>query len=882
MATREEVREALTAELKTKSICRFCLTQGVGDLTNIYAKDAPIKSLLPLPVEIMAVASIEVFLNDGMPASVCLKCRLTFDYCYRFKQMCKKAESLLNQVPLLGEWPSPLVKPVIPSELLPKEIVTQKPSKNEFQKNASPTTNIKEQKPSKSPSQQNTGVAVVTKTIGSTKQTTSSVQTPRKILNSNPAPLPEPPIPTRTRKTKNEEAISFLTKIENNKEISFDDLQRLIDSEDAEQVSQEFEVTEINPTSSNKNKPKLLNKSSKRILNKEAEVNLEPRLKQPFVKQDEDGNVSIVTEILDPNEPYENEPDPIKDAEPVKTNVFPCPYCDRTFPLLQLRDMHLVNHTRDRQFPCKECDRSFFSKYDLQKHEVIHTGERKYKCTVCARGFTRPGLLYRHEKIHTDIPKFLCVFCEKTFLSKDDMEKHAERHRKNRPFKCKSCDKAFAFKQGLERHEVVHSTEQPYPCQYCDKSFCTPSKLARHLVAHAGKRPFPCKFCPKSYLLSHHLTRHLRTHKESVVMYSCNECEQVYNTCNELVLHSAEHARETLICPLCQQSFEDVETVTAHIKEHANDVSFPCEFCDLIFLTYNEQSYHVKSAHASDLVAYNEDEKNATVTPKRNSDEEMEETIEEFLYEEENDGDNQSQVTQEVEDNANHDNQSQLIREVEDITNQEEFDYTKDKRFESEGKYEEYLKIETLTSADDGMVVKEFSDANKDQQPVLKKSKLDTGTKVLKTVKDEQTDVRRKTPKETTENISESPIQKSPKAVAASTKKAIVTRGRPTNASKLLKMGKSNDNNKSSPTNSDKNTKTSPKVKQSPSGSSQSVSKVINSNTTSSVLAKEGQGKKIVKMQKIVVTKAEAAAMAKDGRIKIKDGNLILTSKPAK
>lgn len=60
MATSEVQREALTAELKTKAICRFCLTQGVDDLTNIYAKDAPVKSLLPLSVEIMAVASIEV------------------------------------------------------------------------------------------------------------------------------------------------------------------------------------------------------------------------------------------------------------------------------------------------------------------------------------------------------------------------------------------------------------------------------------------------------------------------------------------------------------------------------------------------------------------------------------------------------------------------------------------------------------------------------------------------------------------------------------------------------------------------------------------------------------------------------------------------------
>lgn len=364
---------------------------------------------------------------------------------------------MLTQVPLLGEWPDPLKKPIIPSALLPNPTTPYKDDHVIAQQVYTSPLASKERQ-SKLKYNPNAGGS---KTINA--KTSTSVSTPRKILNSNPADLPEPPMPTRLKKENRDEAFSFLTKVENNEETSLYDVQRLIAYEELEFTSNDVALKEITLTTPDtstanvtKKKPKVLNKSSIRILNKEADICVEPRLKHPQLKQDEDGNVSIVTEILDPNEPYETEPDPIKNVAPVETNVFPCPHCDRTFALLQLRDMHVVNHTRERHFPCSECKRSFFSKYDLQKHVVIHTGERKYRCTVCDRGFTSSAPLHRHEKIHTDIPKFLCVFCEKTFLSKDDMERHTQRHRRNRPFQCKVCSKAFVFKQGLERHEVCN------------------------------------------------------------------------------------------------------------------------------------------------------------------------------------------------------------------------------------------------------------------------------------------------------------------------------------------------------------------------------------------------------------------------------------------
>lgn len=353
--------------------------------------------------------------------------------------------------------------------------------------------------------------------------------------------------------------------------------------------------------------PKILNKSTVKILNKQAPGKpIEPILRPPIIKTNEDGKIEIVSEIM---ESEENELDPIKNATPVETHVFPCPYCERSFPLRQLLDIHAANHVRDRKFQCEVCAKGFFSKYDLGKHILIHTGERPFKCVVCNKAFSRSTLLRRHEKVHSDQPKFLCAFCERPFLSKEEWEKHTKNHQKKRPFECDVCNKSFAFKQGLERHEVVHSADQPFKCEHCDQAFSTQGKLARHLTAHAGERPYPCRLCDKSYLLSHHLTRHMRSHKAGEPMsHKCGECGVAFAKRDELIFHMAIHSTDTLSCPLCKEIFDTVDDITSHIKLHTEGEQFACEYCDSIFLTEKEMHDHCDTDHLEEVEFYDMEE----------------------------------------------------------------------------------------------------------------------------------------------------------------------------------------------------------------------------------------------------------------------------------
>lgn len=110
--------EQLAEELKTKRICRFCLSQEepLTDILSNISSEATSskisKTSTPLTLQIMACVSIEVYKDDGMPCTICDNCRHLMDHSYRFKQICKKADTLLKTYPLTGVWPEKLQVPV--------------------------------------------------------------------------------------------------------------------------------------------------------------------------------------------------------------------------------------------------------------------------------------------------------------------------------------------------------------------------------------------------------------------------------------------------------------------------------------------------------------------------------------------------------------------------------------------------------------------------------------------------------------------------------------------------------------------------------------------------------------------------------------------------
>lgn len=306
--------------------------------------------------------------------------------------------------------------------------------------------------------------------------------------------------------------------------------------------------------------------------------------------QDDDDDVEETEENSD------EKINPILKVDQIPTDVFPCTQCQRSFPLKQLLDLHMINHDRERSYECELCTRKFFTKYDLSKHLQTHSNHKPFTCVVCNKQFSRETLLHRHEKIHTDTPKYLCTTCDRTYLTKDDLDAHVETHKKKRPYTCNICDKGFVFKQGLQRHIASHSEDKPHKCDYCEASFSSAIKLRRHVTSHAGLRPYPCKVCARTFLLSHHLSRHMRSHysakSQPIGQHKCDVCSMAFRRKDSLINHSAIHSMCNLRCVICNTAFDTAKEVKEHITTHLSGLPYPCEKCDYSFETQDQLEAH--------------------------------------------------------------------------------------------------------------------------------------------------------------------------------------------------------------------------------------------------------------------------------------------------
>lgn len=511
----------------------------------------------------------------------------------------------------------------------------------------------------------------------------------------------------------------------------------------------------------------------------------------------------------------------LKPSKQIIAHVYPCTECERSFPLQQLLDIHMRQHTRERKFTCGVCNKKFFTKNDLTKHVLIHTGEKPYACVACDKTFSRINLLHRHEKTHITAPKYLCTHCDKTYLNAEDLEMHAETHKKKRPFKCTQCPKSFAFKQGLDRHEAAHYTENPHKCNYCDESFTTPGKLARHIQSHAGARPYPCKLCHRTFLLSHHLTRHLRLHYRHKVSddeggeHKCDYCSMSFRRKDSLIHHTAIHSMVNLKCVICNKEFSDVRYVKEHVNTHLSGLQYPCDKCDYSFETQDELDQHDLKHALQEVRELEEDE-----------------YIPRDLEQQNNDNDNESDMVEE-----------RLDPDFDTTPLEDEFTLRRSTRNKKVKNYVDFLKDELPDSDDESNETEDIYEPPKLQigmiPPVIRSETI----KTYKGVKDKQN----KSPLIQKEQESVVPDESPSKVQPTPTKPADTSISIPKSITKITTL------------------------------ENLGISKqTLESLTKESGIVEMKVGQKIVRVQPLKMTKSVYQAMAKNGQLERKGSKVVV------
>lgn len=257
----------------------------------------------------------------------------------------------------------------------------------------------------------------------------------------------------------------------------------------------------------------------------------------------------------------------------------------------------------EKSFKCPECNKSFPSKKMLDLHRNIHFRESSHECQVCSENFHSKDEYLEHMETHKEDEDEEEDEKSKTYSPPTHVSSGYGKRRK-RQYCCSVCSKSFVFRQGLERHMMVHNQEKPHKCNFCEASFSSAIKLTRHVTSHAGLRPYPCKICKRTFLMSHHLTRHMRSHYAAITnnvqnigQYKCDSCSMSFRRKDSLINHSAIHSMVNLKCVICQTEFNSANEVKEHITTHLASLPYPCEKCDYSFETKDQlEDHQVKHA----------------------------------------------------------------------------------------------------------------------------------------------------------------------------------------------------------------------------------------------------------------------------------------------
>ncbi|KAG2461811.1 ZN335 protein, partial [Polypterus senegalus] len=211
------------------------------------------------------------------------------------------------------------------------------------------------------------------------------------------------------------------------------------------------------------------------------------------------------------------------------TKPYKCEECDYTSVYKKDVIRHSAVHNKDKkkktemlpkltQYPCPVCDRVYPMQKRLTQHMKTHSTEKPHMCDKeTAAGLERRVLGPR--ALSSPCPASHCVLAllAPPAVCRQPVARHASATDADpdRPslwktrYKCEFCDYMCDNKKLLLNHQLSHTTDKPFRCEYCKYSTTKEDFLVSHMaIKHTGEKPFSCDFC-------HFMTKHkknLRLH----------------------------------------------------------------------------------------------------------------------------------------------------------------------------------------------------------------------------------------------------------------------------------------------------------------------------------------------------------------------------------
>ncbi|XP_064888109.1 zinc finger protein 335 isoform X1 [Columba livia] len=141
---------------------------------------------------------------------------------------------------------------------------------------------------------------------------------------------------------------------------------------------------------------------------------------------------------------------------PPKLNSFPCPVCNRIYPMQKRLTQHMKTHSTEKPHMCDKCGKSFKKRYTFKMHLLTHIqaiANRRFKCEFCDYVCEDKKVLLNHQLSHMNDKPYKCSFCKYSTFREDFLVSHmAIKHTGGKPFACEFCHFTTKHKKNLRLH----------------------------------------------------------------------------------------------------------------------------------------------------------------------------------------------------------------------------------------------------------------------------------------------------------------------------------------------------------------------------------------------------------------------------------------------
>ena len=105
---------------------------------------------------------------------------------------------------------------------------------------------------------------------------------------------------------------------------------------------------------------------------------------------------------------------------------------------------------------------------------------------------------------------------------------------------------------------------------------------------------YECMVCKKNFTKRRSWNVHVRnSHKDA--LFSCADCGKKFLLEHTMKLHV--ETVHSVKCDYCQKGYKNIVSLCKHIRRQHRDKTIPCKYCNFLFISKDNLTYHMKNFH---------------------------------------------------------------------------------------------------------------------------------------------------------------------------------------------------------------------------------------------------------------------------------------------